>query len=107
MPRARHSAAVSTGSGANSSDWAGIMAWNEAIQHRSVQRAAFRPAGHHPVCQVVSGLQTEFTRLGGDDGRAWHRSVTHNDSAVGAAVRSGIREALEPVRTNRWRLMAL
>jgi len=30
-----------------------------------------------------------------------------NDSAVGAAVHSGIREALEPVCTNRWRIMAL
>ena len=45
------------------------------------------------MCQVVFGLQAEFTRLGGDDGRAWHRTGAHNDSAVGAAVRSGIREA--------------
>src|SRR5215217_6896082 len=86
---------------------ADIMAWNEASRHGPVQRAAFRPAGHHPVCQVVSGLQAEFTRPGGDDGRAWHPTGAHNDSAVGAAVRSGIREALQPARTNCWRLMAL
>ena len=58
------------------------------------------------MCQVVSGLQVEFTRPGEDDGRAWDRTGAHNDSAVRATVRSGIREALESVRTVRWRLMA-
>ena len=32
---------------------------------------------------------------------------THDDFAIGAAVRPGIRETLEPLRTNGWRVVAL
>ncbi len=48
-----------------------IMAWNGGGRG-PLQRAAFRPAGHHPLCQVVPQLQTECTRFGRNDGRAWN-----------------------------------
>ncbi len=47
------------------------------------------------LCQVVPQLQIEFTRFGEYDGRARNRTLTHDDSSLGAAICPGIREALE------------
>src|SRR3954453_271408 len=83
------------------------MEWMTADETDLVKRATFRPAGHHPVCQVVSQLQTEFARSGGYDGRARDRTRAHDHSALGSTVGPGIREAVEPVRPVGGRIVAL
>src|SRR6267143_4966708 len=36
----------------------------------AVRGSPLRPRSHHPVCALVSSVQTESSRLGRDDGRA-------------------------------------
>jgi hypothetical protein len=64
-----------------------------------------------PVCQVVSGLQAEFTRLGGDDGRASHRTGAHNESEAVKKSHMGVTGAStrapfirEPIRSKQHEL---
>ncbi len=51
------------------------------------------------VRSMVLELQAELPRLGQHDERAGHKSGAHDDSAMGAALHAGIREAVETVRS--------
>src|ERR1700692_2999354 len=70
-----------------------------------VQGTTFRRADHCPLCQLVHEFQTESDGLGDHDGGSSHPADAHNDSALGAALRAGIREALEPIRSSGWRIL--
>jgi hypothetical protein len=52
-------------------------------------------SGHHPVRALVSSLQAEPARPGGDDGRTRPVAGTYDHYALGVAIRTGVREALE------------
>jgi hypothetical protein len=43
-------------------------------------------------------LQAQLSRLGGNDGRARAESGAHDHPALGAALRAGVRQTLEPIR---------
>jgi hypothetical protein len=55
---------------------------------------------------VVPALQAKLSRLGGNDGRAWVAAGAHHDHALGAPLRTGVREALEPLCPAGWGVMA-
>src|SRR5215467_4198464 len=62
-------------------EWAVIRLWCKQLGNRgswqdasvpcgrgAVHRAAFRPADHHPLCELVCQFQIELQRLGDHDG---------------------------------------
>src|SRR5712664_3755823 len=51
----------------------------------TVRESPLRPRSHHPVRALVSSLQAESGRLGGDDGRARPVDGAYDDHALGAA----------------------
>src|SRR5438128_8648426 len=63
----------------------------------AVRRSPLRPRSHHPVCALVSSVQAQSARLGGDDGRAWPVDGAYDDHALGAVLRPRIRKTLAPV----------
>src|SRR5882757_11535276 len=64
----------------------------------TVRGLPLRPRSHHPVRALVSSLQAEPARPGGDDGRTRPVAGTYDHYALGVAIRTGVREALEAVR---------
>src|ERR1700731_4771020 len=60
-----------------------------------VRGSPLRPRSHHPVRALVSSVQAEPARSGGDDGRARPVDGAYDDYALGAALRTGVRETLE------------
>src|SRR3984893_4013367 len=62
-----------------------------------VRGSPLRPRSHHPVRALVSSVQAEPARSGGDDGRARPVDGAYDDHALGAALRPGVRETLAPV----------
>src|SRR5215469_10333308 len=62
-----------------------------------VRRSPLRPRSHHPVRALVSSVQAQSARLGGDNGRARPVDGAYDDHALGAALRPGVRETLAPV----------
>src|ERR1700731_4058394 len=64
----------------------------------TVRGSPLRPRGHHPVRALVSSLQAEPARPGGDDGRTRPVAGPYDHYALGVAIRTGVREALEAVR---------
>jgi hypothetical protein len=57
------------------------------------------------VCRLVHELQAEPTGSGNRDGGLRHLRDAYNDSPVGPALRSGIREALVALRSARGRIV--
>ena len=55
---------------------------------------------------VVLEFQAELPRFGQHDERAWHPALAYDDSALGAVLHAGIREAVEAVRPPGGRLLA-
>src|SRR5262249_55086409 len=70
----------------------------------AVRAAALRPRDHRAVRAVVSALQAQLPRPGGDDGRAWGVDGPHHDHALGASLCAGVRAPLEPLRAASWRV---
>src|SRR5467141_512064 len=62
-----------------------------------VQGSPLRPRDRHPVRALVSSVQAEPARPGGDDGRARPVDGAYDHYALGAALRTGVRETLETV----------
>src|SRR5438876_7824570 len=62
-----------------------------------VQGSSLRPRDRHPVRALVSSVQAEPARPGGDDGRTRPVDGTYDHYALGAALRPGVRETLAPV----------
>src|SRR5260370_29397448 len=56
-----------------------------------------RPRSHHPVRALVSSIQAQSARSGGDDGRAWPVDGAYDHYALGAALRTGVRETLATI----------
>src|ERR1700731_2336332 len=56
--------------------------------------SSLRPRSDHPVRALVSSIQAQSARPGGDDGRAWPVNGAYDDYALGAALRPGVRETL-------------
>src|SRR5215471_21448883 len=56
-----------------------------------VRRSPLRPRSHHPVRALVSSVQAQSARLGGDDGRARPVDGAYYNHALGAVLRSGVR----------------
>src|ERR1700722_8793157 len=94
------------GSGANGRIWPAMMSaelpegGHEQADGRraTVRRSPLRSRGHHPVRALVSSLQAEPARPGGDDGRTRPVAGPYDHYALGVAIRTGVREALEAVR---------
>src|ERR1700720_73489 len=63
----------------------------------SVRRSPLRPRSHHPVRALVSSVQAQSARPGRDDGRARPVDGAYDDHALGAALRTGVRETLATV----------
>src|SRR5258707_9606582 len=63
----------------------------------TVRGSPLRPRSHHPVRALVSSIQAEPARPGGDDGRARPVDGAYDHYALGAALRTGVRETLETV----------
>src|ERR1700731_5387874 len=61
----------------------------------TIRGSPLRPRSHHPVRALVSSIQAEPARPGGDDGRARPVDGAYDDYALGAALRTGVRETLE------------
>jgi transposase-like protein len=59
---------------------------------------SLRPGGDHALRALVFAVQAEPARLGGDDERARSFPGSHNHRAVGAALRSRVRESMETLR---------
>ena len=72
-----------------------------------VQGTAFRSGNHCALRAMVSQIQIEFAGPSPDDGGAWNRVDAHDDSALGAALCAGVREALEQVLSASGWVMAL
>src|ERR1700734_4169600 len=94
------------GSGANGRIWPAMMSAScrrggheQADGRRATVRGSpLRPRGHHLVRALVSSLQAEPARPGGDDGGTRPVAGTYDHYALGVAIRTGVREALEAVR---------
>src|SRR5216683_762501 len=71
-----------------------------------VRGSPLRPRSHHPVRALVSSIQAEPARPGGDDGRARPVDGAYDDYALGAALRTGVRETLATVCRGGWPVMA-
>src|ERR1700732_4779054 len=71
-----------------------------------VRGSPLRPRSHHPVRALVSSVQAEPARSGGDDGRARPVDGAYDDHALGAALRPGVRETLATVCPGGWPVMA-
>ena len=65
----------------------------------TVRGSPLRPRSHHPVRALVSSIQAEPARPGGDDGRARPVDGAYDHYALGAALRA-------PEFENRWRRFA-
>src|SRR5258706_16306082 len=63
----------------------------------AVRGSPLRPRSHHPVRALVPSIQAEPARPGGDDGRARPVDGAYDHYALGAALRTGVRETLETV----------
>src|SRR5258708_22759146 len=61
----------------------------------AVRGSPLRPRSYHPVRTLVSSIQAEPARPGGDDGRARPVDGAYDDYALGAALRTGVRETLD------------
>src|SRR5260370_4536600 len=51
----------------------------------AVRRSPLRPRSHHPVRALVSSLQAQSARPGGDDGRARPVDAAYHDQSLGEA----------------------
>jgi len=51
------------------------------------QRPPFRPGDHHPLRPLVSEVQTQLSRSGGNDGRARNFPGPYDDHALDSALR--------------------
>ena len=60
----------------------------------AVRGSPLRPQIHHPVRSLVSSIQAQSARPGGDDGRAWPVDGAYDHYALGAAVRMKQRLAV-------------
>src|SRR6266852_7143698 len=97
--------AAQEGSGANGAIRSTMLAaeWlragnGQAEEHGGIVRGSpLRPRSHHPVRALVSSIQAEPARPGGDDGRARPVDGAYDHNALGAAIRTGVRETLETV----------
>ena len=50
------------------------------------------------MCAVVSSVQAESTRPGGDDGGARPVTGAYHHHAMGSTLHAGVRETLAPIR---------
>ena len=48
----------------------------------------------------------ELSGSGGDDGRARHCRIAHDDSSLGDSLCAGVRKAMEPLRSTREYFLA-
>src|SRR5216683_6456391 len=79
----------------------------QAEEHGGAVRGSpLRPRSHHSVRALVSSIQGESARPGGDDGRARPVDGAYDHNALGAAIRTGVRETLETVRPGSRSFMA-
>jgi hypothetical protein len=60
----------------------------------AVRGSSLRPRNHHSVRALVSSIQAQSARPGGDDGRARPVDGAHDHHALGAALRTRVRETL-------------
>src|SRR5216683_6344013 len=72
----------------------------------AVRGSPLRPRSYHLVRALVSSIQAEPARPGGDDGRARPVDGAYDDYALGAALRTGVRETLETVCPGSRSVMA-
>src|SRR5450755_911744 len=59
------------------------------------------------MCALVHHVSAVVSRSRGDDGRARRQSRAFDDPSVGHSLRSGVREALEPILASRWHVVAI
>jgi hypothetical protein len=67
-----------------------IMANGHILAIGAFQRTTFRSGNYPALRTVVPEFQTEVSRFGPDDDRARNYPGTHNDSALGPTVCSGV-----------------
>jgi hypothetical protein len=77
-----------------------------AEPRRALQGLPFRCGDDRPVRPLVSWLQALIPRSRRNDGRARGLRRAEHDSALGAALYAGVREALESLCTTGGRLVA-
>jgi hypothetical protein len=70
------------------------------------RKRAFDADHHRVVRALVHHLSAVVSRSCGDDGRARRQSCAFDDPSVGHSLRSGVREALEPILASRWHVVA-
>src|SRR5215471_19005141 len=86
-------------------DQAMMTECNGLLESKHCSRDGISTDKSSPVGQLVHEFQIELQRFGHHDGGPRHYADAHHDSALGAAVFAGIREALEPLCSSGWRIL--